>query len=230
MQLSGRTALVTGANRGIGLELCRQLGAEGAKVLLGVRHEGKETLDVLSSEGYEASLLPMDASDSNSITAALNKLAETNVDILINNAAVLDRGSILSLSDQEVEQVVRTNLLGPMLLAKNLAEGMRRRNWGRIVNVTSGMGAISRGLGSDSIAYRVTKLALNGLTICLAEALRGSGVLVNSVDPGWVRTKMGGPMANRTTEEGARSILQAVLLPDHGPSGVFFRDGRKVDW
>ena len=230
MRLSGRTALVTGANRGIGLDVCRQLGAEGAKVFLGVRREGKETLDTLSSEGYEASLLLIDTSDSNSVKAALNKLAETKVDILINNAAVLDRGTFLSLSDQEVEQVVRTNLLGPMLLAKNLGEEMRQRNWGWIVNVTSGMGAISRGLGSDSIAYRVTKLALNGLTICLAEALRGSGVLVNSVDPGWVRTKMGGPMAHRTPEEGARSILHAVLLPDHGPSGVFFRDGRKIDW
>jgi NAD(P)-dependent dehydrogenase (short-subunit alcohol dehydrogenase family) len=230
MRLSGRTALVTGANRGIGLEICRQLGAEEANVLLGVRHEGKETLDTLSSEGYEVSLLPIDTSDSNSIQAALNKLGERKVDILINNAAVLDRETFLSLSDQEVEQVIRTNLLGPMLLAKNLAEGMRQRNWGRIVNVTSGMGAISRGLGSDSIAYRVTKLALNGLTICLAETLRGSGVLVNSVDPGWVRTKMGGPMAHRTPEEGARSILHAVLLPDRGPSGVFFRDGRKIDW
>ena len=230
MRLSGRTALVTGANRGIGLELCRQLGAEGSKVLLGIRHEGKETLKTLSSEGYEVSILPIDTSDSNSIRTALNKLAETKVDILINNAAILDRGSFLSLSDQEVEEVIRTNLLGPMLLAKSLAEGMRQRNWGRIVNVTSGMGAISRGLGSDSIAYRVTKLALNGLTICLAEALRGSGVLVNSVDPGWVRTKMGGPMAHRTPEDGARSILHAVLLPDHGPSGVFFRDGRKLDW
>jgi NAD(P)-dependent dehydrogenase (short-subunit alcohol dehydrogenase family) len=230
MRLSGRTALVTGANRGIGLEICRQLGSEGARVLLGLRHEGKETLDTLSSEGYVVSLLSIDTSDSDSIKAALSKLGETKVDILINNAAVLDRERFLSMSDQELENVVRTNLLGPMLLAKNLASGMRQRNWGRIVNVTSGMGAISRGLGSDSVAYRVTKLALNGLTICLAEALRGSGVLVNSVDPGWVRTKMGGPMAHRTPEEGARSVLHAVLLPDHGPSGVFFRDGRKLDW
>jgi NAD(P)-dependent dehydrogenase (short-subunit alcohol dehydrogenase family) len=230
MRLSGRTALVTGANRGIGLELCRQLAAEGARVLLGIRHEGKEALDLLSSEGHEVSLLRIDTSDSDSIRSALNKLSETRVDILINNAAVLDRGPIFSLSDQELENVVRTNLLGPMLLAKNLAEGMRKRNWGRIVNVTSGMGAISRGLGSDSIVYRVTKLALNGFTICLADALQGTGVLVNSVDPGWVRTKMGGPMAHRTPEEGARSILYAILLPDHGSSGVFFRDGRKVDW
>jgi len=230
MRLSGRTAVVTGANRGIGLELCRQLGGEGARVLLGLRHGGKETLEALSSEGYEVSLVPIDTSDSDSIRSALDKLSETRVDILINNAAVLDRGSIFSLSDQEVENVVRTNLLGPMLLAKNLGEGMRQRRWGRIVNVTSGMGAISRGLGGDSIAYRVTKLGINGFTICFAEALRGTGVLVNSVDPGWVRTSMGGSMAHRTPEEGARSILHAVLLPDHGPSGVFFRDGRKVDW
>jgi NAD(P)-dependent dehydrogenase (short-subunit alcohol dehydrogenase family) len=230
MRLSGRTALVTGANRGIGLELCRQLGAEGTRLLLGIRHEGKQTLETLSPEGHNVALLPIDTSDSDSIRSALNKLSGTKVDILINNAAVLDRERLLSLSDEELENVVRTNLLGPMLLVKNLAEGMRQRKWGRIVNVTSGMGAISRGLGSDSIAYRVTKLALNGFTICLAEALRGTGVLVNSVDPGWVRTNMGGPMAHRTPEEGARSIMHAVLLPDHGPSGVFFRDGRKVDW
>ncbi len=230
MRLSGRTAFVTGANRGIGLEVCRQLGREGAKVFLGIRHGGKETLETLTNEGYEVALVPIDTSDSDSVRNALNKLSEIRVDILINNAAVLDRGSIFSLSDQELEMVVRTNLLGPMLLAKNLAEGMRQRSWGRIVNVTSGMGAISRGLGADSVAYRVTKLALNGFTICLAEALRGTGVLVHSVDPGWVRTTMGGPMAHRTPEEGAHSILHAVLLPDHGPSGVFYRDGRKVDW
>ncbi|MCI0415479.1 SDR family NAD(P)-dependent oxidoreductase [bacterium] len=230
MRLSRRTAFVTGANRGIGLEVCRQLGAEGAKVFLGVRRGGKDQLDALLSEGYDVALVSIDTSDSDSIRSALDKLLETGVDILINNAAVLDRGSLFSLSDTEVENVVRTNLLGPMLLARNLAEGMQQRNWGRIVNVTSGMGAISRGLGADSVAYRVTKLALNGFTICLAEALRGTGVLVNSVDPGWVRTSMGGPMAHRTPEEGARAILQAVLLPDSGPSGVFFRDGRKVDW
>ena len=230
MRLSGRTALVTGANRGIGFEVCRQLGREGAKVILGIRHGGKETLETLSTEGHDVSLIPIDTSDSDLIRNALNQLSETRVDILINNAAVLDRGSIVSLSDPELETVVRTNLLGPMLLAKNLAEGMRQKRWGRIVNVTSGMGAISRGLGADSVAYRVTKLALNGFTICLAEALRGTGVLVNSVDPGWVRTSMGGQMAHRTPEEGARSIMHAVLLPDHGPSGVFFRDSRKVDW
>jgi NAD(P)-dependent dehydrogenase (short-subunit alcohol dehydrogenase family) len=229
MRLSGKKALVTGANRGIGFELCRQLGNEGAKIFAGIRRSGEETLSALTSEGFDVTLVPLDTSDPKSIHGALENLSGA-IDILINNAAILDRGSILSLKDEELESVIRTNLLGPMLLSKNLANGMRERKWGRIVNVSSGMGAISRGLGADSAAYRITKLAINGLTICLADALRGTGVLVNSVDPGWVRTSMGGSMAHRTPEEGARSILYAVLLPDRGPSGLFFRDGRKVEW
>ncbi len=229
MRLSGKTALVTGANRGIGLELCRQLGNEGVRVLAGVRKVSTETLNTLSIEGFDVSIVVLDTSNPASIQSALKELREP-VDILINNAAVLDRGSIFSLNDEEVVNVVRTNLLGPMLLSRYLADGMRQRRWGRIVNVSSGMGAISRGLGADSIVYRVTKLALNGFTMCLADALRNTGVLVNAVDPGWVRTAMGGSIAHRTPEEGARSILHAVLLPDRGPSGLFFRDGRKVDW
>lgn len=229
MRLSGKTALVTGANRGIGFEVCRQLAAEGAKVLMAVRTRSMESLRALTSKGYVAEIIEMDVSDRNSIAQAIKNIREP-VDILINNAALLDRGDLLALADNEIENIVRTNLIGPMLLCKCFARQMRERRWGRIVNVTSGMGAISRGLGGESVAYRVTKLALNGLTISLAASLRDSGVLINSVDPGWVRTSMGGPMANRTPEEGAKSILYAVFLPDHGPSGFFFRDGRKVEW
>ena len=229
MRLQGRTAFVTGASRGIGYELCRQLSMEGARVIVGVRRGVEQTVAALAADRVEALGIIIDTSNRESIQAAIRNLPAP-VDVLINNAAILDRDSILSLSDEEMEQTVRTNLIGPMLLAKNLSGPMREKKWGRIVNVTSGMGAISRGLGSDSVAYRVTKLALNGFTICLAESLRGTGVLVNSVDPGWVRTEMGGSMAQRTPEEGARSILHAVLLPDNGPTGVFFRNGRKADW
>ena len=229
MKLSGKVALVTGANRGIGFEVCRQLGAEGATILLGVRRQGEETLQALSRQGYPAEIVYMDVSNSSSIMDALGRLNK-EVDVLINNAAVLDRGDLFSVSGKEIETVAKTNLLGPLLLTRQLADDMRKRNWGRIVNVSSGMGAISRGLGSESVAYRITKLALNGLTICLAADLRNSGVLINSVDPGWVRTNMGGEMAQRTPAEGARSIVNAVLLPDDGPTGLFFRDGRKVDF
>jgi NAD(P)-dependent dehydrogenase (short-subunit alcohol dehydrogenase family) len=229
MKLTGKVALVTGANRGIGFEVCRQLGAEGATILLGVRRQGEETLQALSRQGYPGEIVYMDLSNSASILDALGKFSK-EVDILINNAAILDRGDLFSVSGKEIEAVVKTNLLGPMLLTRQLADDMRKRRWGRIVNVSSGMGAVSRGLGSESVAYRITKLALNGLTICLAADLRNSGVLINSVDPGWVRTSMGGDMAQRTPPEGARSIVNAVLLPDNGPSGFFFRDGRRVDW
>ena len=229
MRLSGKTALVTGANRGIGFELCRQLAAEGVKVSMATRRKATESLRALTALGYDVENIEMDVSDRNSITQAIKNIPEP-IDILINNAAVLDRGDLFSLTDQEIENIIRTNLVGPMLLCKYFARQMRERGWGRIVNVTSGMGAISRGLGGESVAYRITKLALNGLTISLALSLRDSGVLVNSVDPGWVRTSMGGSSAPRTPQEGAKSILYAVFLPDHGPSGFFFRDGRKVDF
>jgi NAD(P)-dependent dehydrogenase (short-subunit alcohol dehydrogenase family) len=229
MRLSGKTALVTGANRGIGLELCRQLAFEGAKIFMAMRRKAPESLRPLTSAGYDVEPIDMDVSDRNSIAQAI-KTIHKPIDILINNAAVLDRGDLLSLTDQEIENVIRINLLGPTLLCKYFGRQMRERGWGRIVNVTSGMGAISRGLGSESVAYRITKLALNGLTIALAASLRDTGVLVNSVDPGWVKTSMGGSMAPRSPEQGAKSILYAVFLPDHGPTGFFFRDGRKVDW
>ena len=147
MRLAGKTALVTGANRGIGLELCRQLAGEGANILAAVRTESEEMKAALAASAIEASIERMDTSDPLSIQKALNRIT-VPVDILINNAAVLDRGSIFSLRDEEIEKIILTNLIGPMLLARHLAEGMKRRQWGRIVNVSSGMGAISRGLGS----------------------------------------------------------------------------------
>ena len=133
------------------------------------------------------------------------------------------------LKIDEFETVIRTNLIGAAILAKNLAVQMKKRRWGRIVNVSSGMSSLVRGFGADSPAYRVSKLALNGVSISLAQALKGSGVLVNSVDPGWVRTEMGGKSASRSVEEGAKSVVWAALLSDDGPTGGFFYDGRPAD-
>jgi NAD(P)-dependent dehydrogenase (short-subunit alcohol dehydrogenase family) len=171
----------------------------------------------------------VDVSDVNSVHNLLRQIPA--VDILINNAAILDRApDLLSLDDEELEAVIRTNLIGAAILAKNLAIQMKKRRWGRIVNVSSGMGSISRGLGADSPAYRISKVALNGVTISLAKALHHSGVLVNSVDPGWVRTEMGGRSATRSVEKGAESIIWAALLPDDGPTGGFFYDGKPAQW
>ena len=231
MRLKGKTALVTGGNRGIGFEVCRLLAEEGAAVILGSRDKenGIRAAEELRKGGHAIHVVSVDMSDTASVLLCVKQL-NNGVDILINNAAVLDHGSILDLDDSELEYTIRTDLIGPAILAKHLAIPMKERGWGRIVNASSGMGAISRGLGSESAGYRLSKLGLNGFTVCLAEALRNSGVLVNSVDPGWVRTAMGGPMARKTPVEGAREFLYAVLLPDDGPSGFFFRGGKKVDW
>ena len=230
MDLRNRTALVTGANRGIGFEVCRQLAEQGLKVFLGSRNieKGQAAAGQLNGKGMDVRPLQLDVSSRDSILRAVKELHDT-VDILVNNAAILDHGALQSESDEIVEQIVGANLLGPLLLCKHLAVSMKKRNWGRIVNVSTGM-AVLRGLSGDSVAYRVTKLGLNGLTLCIAESMRGKNVLVNSVDPGWVRTEMGGPMARKSPEEGAAEIIKAVLLPDHGPSGSFFRNGMKVEW
>lgn len=232
MKLKGRTAFVTGANRGIGLEVCKQLGEQGAKIIMGVRDPSgaKSQLDDLHKTGIDAAILQIDVSDSDSIHEVTSSKLE-RVDILINNAAVLDRArNIFSLDDDEFEKVIRTNLIGTTLLAKHFGAQMKKRGWGRIVNVSSGMSSIAGGLGADSPAYRISKVALNALTITLAKALSDGGVLVNSVDPGWVRTEMGGKSATRSVQQGAHSIVWAALLPDDGPSGRFFYDGKPVSW
>jgi NAD(P)-dependent dehydrogenase (short-subunit alcohol dehydrogenase family) len=232
MKLKGRIAFVTGANRGIGLEVCNQLGAEGAKIIMGVRDPSaaKNQLDELIGSGIDAAVLKIDVSDADSIREVTSSKLE-RVDVLINNAAVLDRArNIFSLEDDEFERIIRTNLIGAALLAKHFGALMKKRGWGRIVNVSSGMGSISRGFGGDSPAYRISKVALNALTLAMAENLKGSGVLVNSVDPGWVRTEMGGKSATRSVQQGARSVVWAALLPDEGPSGGFFYDGKPVSW
>jgi NAD(P)-dependent dehydrogenase (short-subunit alcohol dehydrogenase family) len=232
MRLKGKTALVTGGNRGIGFEVCKQLASEGARVLLGTRdlEKGMTAVAELHKEFNDITVVQLDVSDLASIQPFAEGLKEP-VDILINNAALLDRSrSLFTLPDEQLIRIIHTNLLGPKLLTKYIAPGMVARRWGRIVNVSSGMGAISRGLGGDSVGYRVSKLALNGFTLCMADTLRGTGVLINSVDPGWVRTEMGGPSAHKSPQEGARAVVWAVLIPDNGPTGGFFREGRRMDW
>jgi NAD(P)-dependent dehydrogenase (short-subunit alcohol dehydrogenase family) len=232
MRLQDKMVLVTGGNRGIGLEVCRQLGMEGARILLGSRNieKGNVAAANLSRDGVDVQVVQIDISNPNSIQAFLEKVPAP-VDILVNNAAILDRGkSIVELPDQLFEHVLRTNLMGVVMLTRHLCRGMIERGWGRIVNVTSGMGSIGRGLGADSPAYRLSKLALDGFTVILAQTLQGTGILVNAVDPGWVRTQMGGPSAHKSPQEGARPVITAVLMPDDGPSGICWRDGRQVEW
>jgi NAD(P)-dependent dehydrogenase (short-subunit alcohol dehydrogenase family) len=222
-----RGALVTGANRGIGLEVCRQLGARGWRVFLGARDYDKG--DAAARRlGGDVSPVALDVDDPDApsrLAAAIGP-----VDVLINNAGVhYDTWeSALKADWRIVREAFETNLFGAWRMAQAFAPEMRARNWGRIVNVSSGAGSLES-MGAGTPAYATSKAALNALTRVLAGELAGSGVLVNAVCPGWVATDMGGT-GGRPIAEGAASVLMGVDLSDDGPTGGFFCDGRAVAW
>ncbi len=222
-----RVALVTGANRGIGLEVCRQLARRGARVFLGARDYDKGEAEARRLGGdVSAVALDVDDPDAPSRLAA----AIGPVDVLINNAGVhYDTWeTALSADWRIVRAAFETNLFGAWRMAQALAPEMRARGWGRIVNVSSGAGSLAS-MGAGTPAYATSKAALNALTRVLAGELAGTGVLVNAVCPGWVATDMGGA-GGRPVADGAASVLWAVDLPDGGPTGGFFRDGQPVAW
>lgn len=230
-----RIAVVTGANRGIGCEICRQLAKRGARVVLTARDEAKGRLaaEGLAGQGLEVLFRPLDVNDEESIRALAAYLRDElhGVDILVNNAGVfLDqkRGG-LDVPMATVRETLETNLLGAWRLSQALIPQMRQHGYGRIVNVSSGLGAMSEMAGGYS-AYRISKTALNALTRILADELRGTNLLVNAMCPGWVKTDMGGPNATVPVEKGADTAAWLATLPDGGPSGGFFRDRRLIPW
>jgi NAD(P)-dependent dehydrogenase (short-subunit alcohol dehydrogenase family) len=227
-----RTVLVTGANRGIGLETVRQLCAKSYRVLLGSR-------DLQRGEKARTGLLPEADPAVVELDVAAAKLEQQAqdilerfgpIDVLVNNAGVhYDDWQTASTVDWKiVREAFETNFFGAWRLAALLAPPMRERGWGRIVNVSSEVGAIGS-LGKSTPAYAISKTALNALTVCLAAEYRNTGVLINAVCPGWVATDMGGE-GGRPVGEGARSVVLAVELPDDGPNGTFLRDGKRIDW
>jgi NAD(P)-dependent dehydrogenase (short-subunit alcohol dehydrogenase family) len=231
MRGDGRIALVTGANRGIGLEVVRQLAERGYTAVLGARDLEKGRA---AAEGLGAEVEPrrLDVADDGSVRELSDALERDfgRLDVLVNNAAIhydtWQRGVDADLD--VVHEALATNLFGAWRTTQACLPLLRRSSHPRIVNVSSGAGALT-GMGSGTPAYRVSKASLNALTRILAGELRGEGILVNSVCPGWVATDMGGP-AGRPVEEGAASVIWAVLLPDDGPTGGFFRDGRPIEW
>lgn len=230
-----RIALVTGANRGIGFETCRQLLAAGYRVILTSRNstKGQEAARKLEGTGSGIAFHQLDVDNPDSISALAEFVGSEfgRLDVLINNAAIhYDTGQRVAEPDFGiVEEAIATNLLGPWRMCVAFIPLMRKNRWGRIVNVSSGSGSL-HSMGSETPAYGVTKAALNALTIKLAKAVARDGILVNAVCPGWVRTDMGGAGAPRSVSQGAASIMWAVELPDGGPTGGFFRDGKKVEW
>lgn len=224
-------AVVTGGNRGIGREVCRQLAAAGFTVLLGSRDEAKGTAAAAELPG-DVRPLVLDVTDHESVTAAARRITDEHgrCDALVNNAAIhYDWGAFAMSADLGVvQEALDTNLFGAWEVTLALLPLLRRAPHGRIVNVSSQAGSLAT-MGAGTPAYHVSKAALNAFTITLADELHGEGVLVNAVCPGWTATDMGGP-GGRPVQDGAASVAWGVLLADGGPTGGFFRDGRPVPW
>jgi NAD(P)-dependent dehydrogenase (short-subunit alcohol dehydrogenase family) len=227
-------AVVTGANRGIGREVVRQLAGAGYRVVLGARDEarGRAAANELGGEPAGVVACRLDVADDASVRAAARRVERElgRCDSLVNNAAIeYDTDARATTADLErVHRAMETNLYGAWRAALAFLPLLRRSPHPRLVNVSSGGGSIS-GMGAGTPAYSVSKAALNALTRILAAELRADRVLVNAVCPGWVATDMGGP-GGRPVADGAASVVWAVLLEDNGPTGGFFRDGRPVAW
>jgi len=228
-------AVVTGAARGIGLEVARQLARLGGPVLLTAR-DAKKAEDAaaqLSFEGLKVLPRALDVTSSDQVQDLADGVERDHgrLDILINNAGVfLDKHDFGEhVSADVVRQTFETNLIGPLSLCQAFLPLMRRQNYGRIVNVTSGLGSLQDMAGKYP-AYRMSKTALNALTRILASELVGTNIIVNSCCPGWVQTEMGGPRATRPVAEATDSILWLATLPDGGPSGGLFRDRQPLPW
>ena len=220
-----RVALVTGSNRGIGLAVAEGLAERGFRTVLTARDVDAAARAAAGIEG-DVIARRLDVTDPVSIDAVAQEL--DRLDVLVNNAGILydtwQRPSDADLG--QVREALEVNVLGAWRTTQAMLPLMGAG--GRIVNVSSGAGSLTD-MGPGTPAYGVSKAALNALTIKLAGELRGRGILVNAVCPGWVATDMGGA-GGRPVREGAASVLWAVDLPDDGPTGGFFRDGRVVPW
>ncbi|HEY2140973.1 MAG TPA: SDR family NAD(P)-dependent oxidoreductase [Solirubrobacteraceae bacterium] len=232
---TGGVALVTGANRGIGREVARQLAERGYRVLLSARHAEKAAAaaaELSESTGGQVTPLALDVADPASIARAAEQVSVDpgRVDVLVNNAGI---GSDFGVAGVEpdfakIQAALETNFFGAYRLTVALLGLLRKSEHARIVNVSSGMGGLTE-MGGWSPGYRVSKASLNAMTRILSTELKDEGVLVNSACPGFVATDMGGPMgAKKSVEDGAAGIVWLATLPDDGPTGGFFRDGQAI--
>ena len=229
-----KVALVTGANKGIGYEIARQLGERGFHVFVGARNAdaGKQAAATLRKGGASVEFVEIDVSDrANTQATAKAVAAKTNhLDVLVNNAGVMeDEGSITEVDDGTLLRTLTTNTLGPLRVTQAFLPLLMKSPRASVVNMSSGLGQLSD-MGDTHPAYSISKTALNAITRQFAAALRDKGVTVNSVCPGWVKTDMGGPNAPRTVQQGAETVTWLATDAPRTITGRFLRDRQLIPW
>jgi NAD(P)-dependent dehydrogenase (short-subunit alcohol dehydrogenase family) len=234
-----KVALVTGGNRGLGFEICRGLAKAGCSVILAGRDELRVNSAVkkLSRSRLDVVGLTLDVTEPTSVAAAERFVRREfgRLQILVNNAAIYidhpHRNEVVSVDIETIRASYETNFYGPLRLIQAFLPLMKKQNYGRIVNVSSRMGQLTgTGAGPHNIGYRSSKTALNSLTRIVAAETEQFNIKCNAVTPGWVRTEMGGPKAERTAKKGAESILWLALLGNDSPTGGFFADKTEIPW
>ncbi|SRR6266508_6437606 len=232
-----RVAMVTGGNRGIGLEICRQLSRLGHRVVVASRDGGQALEAARGLDGFaqgDAAGVPLDVTDAESVRSAFEQAVKLygTVEVLVNNAGIAIDGPQHRASAPDlarVQQTLETNLFGAWRCAAEAVPLMRARGYGRIVNLSSTMASLKLTEAPSSPAYRVSKAGLNMLTKVLAAELRSDGILVNAASPGYTRTDMS-PDAERPVEQGADTPVWLATLADDGPTGGFFYERRPMAW
>ena len=228
-----RVALISGGNRGLGREVARRLADEGYKVVIGSRDlpNGEQVAQEL---GANVSACRLDVTDPEAIETCIEEIRERfgRLDVLVNNAGVNGGGWSTNATDVDLDEVrdtLETNLFGAWKLTQAALPLMRENGYGRIVNLSSGMGQLSD-MDGHAPGYRVSKTGLNVLTRMLTAELGEENIFVNSCCPGWVRTDMGGPGARLSVEEGGDTPYWLATLPEDGPRGGFFRNRQPIPW
>ena len=229
-----KTALITGANKGIGHEVARQLAAKGFHVFVGARNAkaGRKAAEEIAKKCGKATFLEIDVADNDSVTKAVREFSnrEDHLDVLVNNAGIIVDGdnAILEVSDDQFRNTLETNTLGALRVTRAFASLLRKSKAPRVINVSSSGGQLTGGADGWAPAYCISKTALNGVTVQLAAAL--PKFTINSVCPGWVRTEMGGENASRSVEEGADTIVWLATEVPQDLTGKFLRDREEIPW
>ena len=232
-----KIALVTGANRGIGQQICADLAAQNIQVVLTSRdlQKGEAAAQIIRASQPQVQIVvqQLDVTSDESVNALHDFVLKTygRLDILVNNGAILidDDVSIFNLDIPRLQATLEANLYGPLRLCQAFIPLMQTNGYGRVVNVSSEMGQLSD-MGVGTAAYRISKTALNSLTTIFAAEVGRGNIKINCCTPGWVRTDMGGPSAHKSVAEGADTPVWLATLPDDAPTGQFFADREIIAW